>query len=115
MPMASSRSAQRRAQAWLTIAAVGQRNSVIYRIGSSPTGGTPKPPPPSGQSWVLTLWHRLLPAMISAFTTAGFRVTAIDEPLPAPDTPRELLPGFLRDKPSGSGFLCFMFFVLEAG
>jgi SAM-dependent methyltransferase len=69
----------------------------------------------SGQSYVLTYWHRPLPAMISAFTAAGFRVAAIDEPLPAPDTPRELLPDSLKDKPPGSGFLCFMFFVLEAG
>ena len=70
----------------------------------------------SGQSFVLTYWHRPLPAMISAFTTAGFRIAAIDEPLPAPDTPRELLPDFLKDKPPGSsGFLCFLFFVLEAG
>jgi ubiquinone/menaquinone biosynthesis C-methylase UbiE len=70
---------------------------------------------PSGQSFTLTLWHRPLPAMISAFTTAGFRIAAIDEPLPAPGTPRELLPGFLQDKPPGSGFLCFLFFVLESG
>jgi SAM-dependent methyltransferase len=68
----------------------------------------------SGQSFVLTYWHRPLPVMISAFTTAGFRIAAIDEPLPAPGTPRELLPDFLKDKPPGSGFLCFMFFVLEA-
>jgi ubiquinone/menaquinone biosynthesis C-methylase UbiE len=68
----------------------------------------------SGQSYVLANWHRPLPAMISAFTKAGFQVAAIDEPLPAPGTPRELLPGFLQDKPPGSGFLCFMFFVLEA-
>ena len=61
----------------------------------------------------LLLWHRALPAMISAFTTAGFRTAAIDEPLFAPDTPRELLPDFLRDKPQ-PGTLCFMFFVLEA-
>ena len=61
----------------------------------------------------LVLWHRPLPAMISAFTTAGFRTAAIDEPLLAPDTPRELLPDFLRDKPQ-PGTLCFMFFVLEA-
>ena len=52
--------------------------------------------------------------MISAFTTAGFRIAAIDEPLPAPGTPRELLPDFLKDRPPGSGFLCFMFFVLDA-
>ena len=69
---------------------------------------------PSGQSFVLTFWHRPLPAMISAFTAAGFRIAAIDEPLLAPGTPRELLPGFLKDKPPGSGFLCFMFFVLQA-
>ena len=68
----------------------------------------------SGQSYVLANWHRPLPTMTSAFTTAGFQIAAIDEPLPAPGTPRELLPGFLKDKPPGSGFLCFMFFVLEA-
>jgi SAM-dependent methyltransferase len=68
---------------------------------------------PSGQDFTLRLWHRPLPAMISAFTTAGFRTAAIDEPLFAPDTPRELLPDFLRDKPQ-PGALCFMFFVLEA-
>jgi ubiquinone/menaquinone biosynthesis C-methylase UbiE len=68
----------------------------------------------SGQSFVLTYWHRPLPAMISAFTAAGFRIAAIDEPLPAPDTPRELLPDFLKDRPTRSGFLCFLFFVLEA-
>ncbi len=62
----------------------------------------------------LVLWHRPLPAMISAFTTAGFRIAAIDEPLPAPDTPRELLPDPLREGRQ-TGFLCFMFFVLEAG
>ena len=69
----------------------------------------------SGQSYALANWHRPLPAMISAFTGAGFRITAIDEPLPAPDTPRELLPDFLKDRPAGSGFLGFMFFALEAG
>lgn len=68
---------------------------------------------PSGQSFTLTFWHRPLPAMISAFTEAGFRIAAIDEPLPAPDTPRELLPDSLREGRQ-TGFLCFMFFVLEA-
>ena len=70
---------------------------------------------PGGQSFTLTFWHRPLPAMISAFTAAGFRIAAIDEPLPAPGTPRELLPASLKDKPPGSGFLCFLFFVLQAG
>jgi ubiquinone/menaquinone biosynthesis C-methylase UbiE len=68
----------------------------------------------SGQSYVLTYWHRPLPAMIDAIVAAGFRITKISEPLPAPDTPRELLPDFLRDNPSASGFLCFLFFVLQA-
>ena len=51
--------------------------------------------------------------MTSAFTTAGFRIAAIDEPLPAPDTPRELLPESIVDG-RFRGFLCFLFFVLEA-
>ena len=67
----------------------------------------------SGQSVVLTYWHRPLPAMTSAFTAAGFRISVISEPLPAPDTPRELLPDVLTDRPT-AGFLCFLFFVLEA-
>ena len=68
----------------------------------------------SGQSYELANWHRPLPAMIDAFIAASFRITKISEPLPAPDTPRELLPDFLKDKPAGSGFLGFLFFVLEA-
>jgi ubiquinone/menaquinone biosynthesis C-methylase UbiE len=68
----------------------------------------------SGRGYTLANWHRPLPAMIEAFTSAGFRITAISEPPPAPDTPRELLPDFLQDKPSGGAFLCFMFFVLQA-
>ena len=63
----------------------------------------------------MRVWHRPLPAMVSAFTGAGFRIAAIEEPLPAPDTPRELLPEGLKDKPPGWGFLLFLFFVLEAG
>ena len=63
-----------------------------------------------GRSIPMRFWHRPLPAMISAFTTAGFRIAAIDEPLPAPDTPRELLPDFRE-----ADILCFIFFVLEAG
>jgi SAM-dependent methyltransferase len=63
-----------------------------------------------GRSVPMRFWHRPLPAMISAFTRAGFRIAAIDEPLPAPDTPRELLPDFRE-----ADILCFIFFVLEAG
>ena len=68
----------------------------------------------SGESFELTYWHRPLPALIEAFTGAGFRIAAISEPPPAPDTPRELLPDFLQDKPPGAAFLCFLFFVLQA-
>jgi ubiquinone/menaquinone biosynthesis C-methylase UbiE len=68
----------------------------------------------SGRSYTLANWHRPLPAMIDAFTAARFRIAAISEPPPAPDTPRELLPDFLQDKPPGAAFLCFLFFVLLA-
>jgi SAM-dependent methyltransferase len=68
----------------------------------------------SGQSYALANWHRPLPAMIDAFIAAGFRIAKISEPLHAPDTPRELLPDSLKDKPPGYGFLGFMFFVLDA-
>jgi hypothetical protein len=59
------------------------------------------------------VWHRPLPAMVSAFIGAGFRIAAIEEPLHAPDTPRELLPEAIADG-RFRGFLCFLFFVLEA-
>ncbi len=67
----------------------------------------------SGQSAVLTYWHRPLHAMTDAFTAAGFRIAVISEPHPAPGA-RELFPDAFADKPSGA-FLCFLFFVLEAG
>jgi SAM-dependent methyltransferase len=68
----------------------------------------------NGQSYTLTNWHRPLSAMTGAFTAAGFRIAVISEPPPAPDTPRDLLPDFLKDRPAGSGFTCFLFFVLQA-
>ncbi|HLS46744.1 MAG TPA: methyltransferase domain-containing protein [Ornithinicoccus sp.] len=61
-----------------------------------------------GQSAVLTFWHRPLHAMADAFTAAGFHITGISEPSPAPDTPPELLPPM-----RGRSFLCFLFFELE--
>jgi ubiquinone/menaquinone biosynthesis C-methylase UbiE len=61
----------------------------------------------------LMVWHRPLPAMVSAFIGAGFRIAAIEEPLHAPDAPRELLPEPIADG-RYRGFLCFLFFVLEA-
>jgi SAM-dependent methyltransferase len=45
----------------------------------------------SGQSAVLTYWHRPLHAMTGAFTEAGFRISVISEPDPAPGA-RELFP-----------------------
>jgi len=67
-----------------------------------------------GHSATMTFWTRPLHAMTDAFTAAGFKVAVISEPPPAPDTPRELLPDFLADKPAGTPFLGFIFFVLEA-
>jgi hypothetical protein len=61
----------------------------------------------------MTFWDRPVHAMTDAFTASGFKIAVISERPPAPDTPRELLPGFLADKPSGA-FLCFLFFILEA-
>ncbi|MEV4280002.1 class I SAM-dependent methyltransferase [Actinoplanes xinjiangensis] len=66
----------------------------------------------NGQRAVLTYWHRPLHAMTDAFTEAGFRICVISEPPFSPDTPRELLPPQLGDR---TAFLCFIFFVLEAG
>jgi ubiquinone/menaquinone biosynthesis C-methylase UbiE len=65
----------------------------------------------SGQSAVLTYWHRPLHAMTAAFTEAGFRISVISEPPFSPDTPRELVPPHLANR---TAFLCFVFFVLEA-
>ena len=65
-----------------------------------------------GQTAQLSFWARPLHAMIEAFTTAGFRILVISEPAAAPGTPRELLPDKYADNPR---FLCFLFFVLQAG
>jgi SAM-dependent methyltransferase len=62
----------------------------------------------SGQTALLSLWDRPLCAMTGAFTAAGFQMTAISEPEPAPAA-RELFP----DQPPR--FLGFLFFVLQAG
>jgi SAM-dependent methyltransferase len=65
-----------------------------------------------GKSALLRFWNRPLHAMSDAFTAAGFRITTISEPAPSPDTPSELLPD---DNPDRTRFLCFLFFVLQAG
>ncbi|MGN6413091.1 class I SAM-dependent methyltransferase [Flexivirga sp.] len=65
----------------------------------------------SGHTVWLTFFHRPLHTMTDSFTSAGFRITTISEPPPAPNTPVELLPDGLDE---GKSFLCFLFFVLEA-
>lgn len=70
----------------------------------------------SGQNAVLTYWHRPLHAMTAAFTEAGFRIAVISEPPTAPGA-RERFPEVFAEvfrDPSGTTFLCFLFFVLEA-
>jgi SAM-dependent methyltransferase len=65
----------------------------------------------SGQTALLSLWDRPLHAMTGAFTAAGFRMTVISEPEPAPAA-RELFPDQLAATPR---FLAFLFFVLQVG
>lgn len=67
-----------------------------------------------GRQEALTMWHRPLHAMTDAFIAAGFRITVVSEPPPSPETPRDLLtPRILRGE--STAFMCFLFFVLEAG
>jgi SAM-dependent methyltransferase len=66
-----------------------------------------------GHTAQMSFWTRPLHAMTDAFTAAGFRIAVISEPSPAPGA-RELFPDILADLPSGA-FLCFLFFVLQAG
>jgi SAM-dependent methyltransferase len=63
----------------------------------------------NGQSVPMRFWRRPLHAMIDAFTTAGFRLSAISEPQPDPAA-RELFPD---DFPGLSTKPCFLFFVVE--
>ncbi|MFE7506443.1 class I SAM-dependent methyltransferase [Promicromonospora sp. NPDC057488] len=66
-----------------------------------------------GEPATLTYWHRPLHAMVDAFTAAGFGISVLAEPEPAPDTPPELLPPRIVSG-ERSAFLCFIYFVLEA-
>ena len=66
-----------------------------------------------GQTAQLSFWDRPLHAMTDAFATAGFRISVISEPPPAPGA-RDLFPTQVPDTPSGA-FLSFLFFVLDAG
>ena len=63
-----------------------------------------------GQTALMSFWHRPLHAMADAFTAAGFRISVISEPEPAPEA-RELFPDDIAGQPR---FLCFLFFVLHA-
>ncbi|WP_433292915.1 class I SAM-dependent methyltransferase [Pseudonocardia sp. CA-142604] len=65
-----------------------------------------------GQTAQLTFWDRPLHAMSDAFVRAGFRISVISEPPPAPGA-RELFPTQVPDTPSGA-FISFLFFVLHA-
>ncbi|GGS86989.1 class I SAM-dependent methyltransferase [Nonomuraea spiralis] len=68
-----------------------------------------------GQTAQLKFWSRPLHAMTDAFAAAGFRVSVISEPPFAPEA-RELFSEELREiEPTRTRFLCFLFFVLEAG
>ena len=64
-----------------------------------------------GQTARMSFWDRPLHAMTDAFTAAGFQIAVISEPAPAPAA-RELFPDVIAAKPR---FLCFLFFVLQAG
>jgi SAM-dependent methyltransferase len=64
-----------------------------------------------GQTARMSFWTRPLHAMTDAFAAAGFRIVVISEPAPAPAA-RELFPDEIAANPR---FLCFLFFVLQAG
>jgi SAM-dependent methyltransferase len=64
-----------------------------------------------GQTVRMSFWSRPLHAMTDAFTEAGFGISVVSEPPPAPEA-FELFPEALKDV--DSAFLCFLFFVLEA-
>jgi ubiquinone/menaquinone biosynthesis C-methylase UbiE len=66
-----------------------------------------------GQTARLSFWDRPLHAMTDAFTAAGFRISVISEPPPAPEA-RDLFPEEFRNF-TGTSFLGFLFFVLQAG
>jgi SAM-dependent methyltransferase len=65
-----------------------------------------------GQTAQLSFWDRPLHAMTEAFTAAGFRINVISEPPFVPEA-RELFPEEFREL-TGTRFLSFLFFVLEA-
>lgn len=66
----------------------------------------------AGQKVELMNWHRPLHATTDAFLDAGFTIRRIAEPPFSPDTPEDVIPEHLKGR---SAFLCFLFFVLQAG
>jgi hypothetical protein len=63
-----------------------------------------------GKTTPMSFWNRPLHAMTDAFTTAGFRISVISEPQPAPAA-RELFPEEFRSLSTSPSFL---FFVLDS-
>ncbi|QPP07813.1 class I SAM-dependent methyltransferase [Streptomyces bathyalis] len=63
----------------------------------------------NGQSVPMRFWRKPIHAMTDAFTTAGFRLSAISEPQPDPAA-RELFPDDFHDLSTKT---CFLFFVVE--
>ncbi|WP_275466660.1 class I SAM-dependent methyltransferase [Streptomyces noursei] len=63
----------------------------------------------NGQSAPMKFWRKPLHTMTDAFTTAGFRLSAIGEPQPDPAA-RELFPDAFHDLSTKT---CFLFFVVE--
>ncbi|WP_411122751.1 class I SAM-dependent methyltransferase [Streptomyces sp. x-19] len=63
----------------------------------------------NGQSAPMKFWRKPLHTMTDAFTTAGFRLSAISEPQPDPAA-RELFPDAFHDLSTKT---CFLFFVVE--
>ncbi|GAA3546267.1 hypothetical protein GCM10022419_028010 [Nonomuraea rosea] len=61
----------------------------------------------NGKSFPMILWRRSLHAMTDALTSAGFRLTVIDEPQPDPAA-RELFPEDYQDLSPKLSFLCFV-------
>ncbi|MGW3353285.1 class I SAM-dependent methyltransferase [Nonomuraea rubra] len=66
-----------------------------------------------GQTAQMSFWDRPLHAMTEAFTAAGFRISVISEPPFVPEA-RELFPEEFREI-TGTRFLSFLLFVLDAG
>jgi len=65
-----------------------------------------------GQTAQLTFWDRPLHAMTDAFTAAGFRISVISEPPPVAAA-YDLFPDEFHGL-TGTSFLSFLFFVLQA-